>query len=171
MEKAFYFNKVDSFYRPNLRCGRMEVKRWATICEEVRELTTKHDINVVAAYNLAFDARVIKATHKKYNGSPMFSKPVKQLDLWRVCCETLLQQKTFKKLAKKLNWISPAGNFRTNAQVAFRYGMGEWEFDESHTALDDALIETQIMAKVFKTKQKINYGLISHPWRLVQEKK
>lgn len=171
MKKAFYFNKVDSFYRPNVRCNRMTVKPWAQICSEVLALTEKHDINVVAAYNLAFDARVIKATHKKYNGSAMFSKPVKQLDLWRVCCETLLQQKNFKKLAKELKWVSPAGNLRTNAQVSYRYGMGEWEFDESHTALDDALIETKIMKKVFSTKQKINYGLIAHPWRLVQEKK
>ena len=169
MKKAFYFNKVDSFYRPNIRCGRMVVKSWAEICKDVNKLFKVYSVDTVAAYNLAFDRRVIIQTGKAYGGY-MTINDKKMLDLWRVSCETLLQQKTYKKLAAELGWVSPAGNIKTSAEVAYRYGLGAWEFEESHTALDDALIETELMKKLFSLKQKINYGIVAHPWRLVNKK-
>lgn len=169
MKKAFYFSKVDSFYMPNIRCGRMTIKPWATICKEVNKLFKIHNVDTVAAYNLAFDRRVIINTGKANNGF-MAIHDKKLLDLWRVSCETLLQQKTYKKLATKLGWVSAAGNIQTSAEVAYRYGVGDWEFSESHTALDDALIETELLQKLFKLKKKVNYGIVAHPWRLVNKK-
>lgn len=169
MKKAFYFNKVDSFYRPNVRCGRMVIKPWATICKEVNKLLKIYNVDTIAAYNLAFDRRVIIQTGKAHGGY-MAINDKKMLDLWRVSCETLLQQKTYKKLAKEMGWVSPAGNLKTSAEVAYRYGMGAWEFDESHTALDDAMIETELLKKLFSLKKQINYGIIAHPWRLVNKK-
>lgn len=170
MKKAYYWNKVDLFYRPNVRCERMTVKPWAEICHDINKLMKIHGVTVVAAYNLGFDRRVIINTGKKYGGYLAINKR-EMLCLWRVACETLLQQKTFKKLAKEMDWISPAGNIRTNAEVAFKYGTGQWEFVESHTALDDALIEMQLAVRMFSLKKKINYGILHHPWRLVQGEK
>lgn len=167
MKKAFYFSKVDSFYRPNVRCGRMSIKPWAVICKEVNTLFKRFNVGTVAAYNLAFDKRVIISTGRTYGGY-MAIKGKKELDLWRVSCETLLQQKTFRKVAVEQKWLSPAGNLKTSAEIAYRYGLGDWSFGESHTALDDALIETALMARLFGLKKAINYGIVHHPWRLAQ---
>ena len=169
MKKAYYFNKVDSFYRPNIRCGRMAVKPWAVICKEVNTLMKKHGVCTVAAYNLAFDKRVIINTGKKYNGFMAIAKR-KQLDLWRMACEGLLQQKTFKKWATDMGHLSAAGNIKTSAEVAYQYGTGLWEFEESHTALDDSLIEKDLMVRMFGLNKKVNYGIKHHPWRLVNQK-
>lgn len=167
MKKAFYFSKVDSFYRPNVRCGRMPVKSWGVICKEVNTLMKRYSVDTIAAYNLAFDKRVIINTGRSYGGY-MALKGRKELDLWRVSCETLLQQKTYRKAATLNGWVSAAGNLQTSAEAAFRYAFGEWEFSESHTALDDAIIETRLMARLFGLKKKVNYGIIHHPWRLAQ---
>lgn len=169
MEKAYYFNKVDAFYKPNIRCGRQRVISWADGMKEARAMLAKHNVKIISAYNLSFDRRVIINTSKRHGFGIDFRK-FEMLDLWRVCCETFLQQKTFKSLAHRLGWVSPAGNIRTSAEMAFRYGTGDWEFSESHTALDDAIIESIILVKVFATKKKVNYGLIAHPWRLVNRK-
>ena len=170
MKGAYYFSKVPVFYRPNIRCKRMPVKPWSQITLEVNTLMKKHNVHTLAAYNLAFDLRVCFATSRKYGGF-LSTKNKKHLDLWRVSCETLLQQKTFKKAADTMGWLSEKGNYKTSAEIAFKYAFGDWNFEESHTALDDAIIETQLMTRIFRTKKKINYGIISHPWRLVQDKK
>ena len=45
------------------------------------------------------------------------------------------------------------------------------DFIEDHTALSDAIIETQILASCFAQKKRIPYGKINaQPWRLVQDK-
>ena len=154
MEKAFYFNKVDSFYEPNLRCKRMVKKSWRTICVEVSALCAKHRVSVVSAYNLAFDRRVIAATNKKYNGFSMFAKGTKELCLWKFACTTELQSTEFEELAVKMGWVSEAGNLRTNAEVAYKFMTGQLDFSESHTALDDALIELELMKLLIATKKK-----------------
>jgi hypothetical protein len=168
MEKAFYFNKVDSFYNPNVRCNRMNVKSWAEICGEVRELCNKHRVSVVAAYNLGFDKKVIKETNRKYDGFSMFGKEVKELCLWKFSCETLLQEENYTKLAVTMGWVSKAGNLLSNAQVAFRYATDQHTFLESHTALDDALIEAELLVQIYKKyKDLVSFGNFGQPWRLI----
>jgi hypothetical protein len=169
MKKAYYFNKVDNFYYPNVRCSRMVVKPWAVICKEVQDLFIKYKVDTIAAYNLSFDKRVLINTARKYGSYFVDMRPEKidNLCLWRFTCETILQHENYVRVAEHMGWISAAGNLKTNAEVAYKFGFGEWEFSESHTALDDAMIETKLMAKLYALNQVVNYGILAHPWRIV----
>ena len=169
MEKAFYFNKVDSFYEPNLRCGRMTKKSWRTICVEVSALCAKHRVSVVSAYNLAFDRRVIAATNKKYNGFSMFPVGTKELCLWKFACNTELQSEAFEELAVAQGWVSPVGNLRTNAEVAYKFMTGNLNFSESHTALDDALIEKDLLKLLMEKHKELPFGVGGATWQLVNK--
>jgi len=171
MEKAFYFNKVDSFYEPNLRCKRMVKKSWRTICVEVSALCAKHRVSIVSAYNLAFDRRVIAATNKKYNGFSMFPKGTKELCLWKFACHTQLQSPAFEELAVKQGWVSEAGNLRTNAEVAYKFMTGKLDFSESHTALDDALIELELLKLLMVEHKDLPFGVGGATWQLVNSDK
>jgi hypothetical protein len=171
MKKAFYFNKVDSFYQPNIRCKRMTLKSWRTICVEVSALCAKHRVSVVSAYNLAFDRRVIAATNKKYNGFSMFPKGTKELCLWKFACHTELQSDEFEELAVKMGWVSEAGNLRTNAEVAYKFMTGNLSFSESHTALDDALIELDLLKLLMAKHKELPFGVGGATWQLVNKDK
>lgn len=171
MKKAFYFNKVDSFYEPNLRCNRMVKKSWRTICVEVSALCAKHRVSVVSAYNLAFDRRVIAATNKKYNGFSMFAKGTKELCLWKFACSTELQSEAFEELAIAQGWVSEAGNLRTNAEVAYKFMTGNLSFSESHTALDDALIELDLLKLLMAKNSDLPFGVGGATWQLVNSDK
>jgi len=171
MKKAFYFNKVDSFYEPNLRCNRMVKKSWRTICVEVSALCAKHRVSVVSAYNLAFDRRVIAATNKKYNGFSMFAKGTKELCLWKFACSTELQSDAFEELAIAQGWVSEAGNLRTNAEVAYKFMTGNLSFSESHTALDDALIELDLLKLLMAKNSDLPFGVGGATWQLVNSDK
>ena len=104
------------------------------------------------------------------DGSPILPKGLKVLDIWQFACETKLSQKAYKKLARARGWVSPAGNIKTGAEFCYRYTSGNHEFIEDHTALSDAIIETQILACCYAQKAKIPYGKINgQAWRLVQD--
>lgn len=171
MQKAFYFNKVDTFYEPNLRCGRMVKKSWRTICLEVSALCSKHRVSVVSAYNLGFDRKVIQATNEKYNGFSMFTKGTQELCLWKFACNTSLQSDAFEALALAQGWVSPAGNLRTNAEVAYKFMTGNLNFSESHTALDDALIELDLLKLLMVEHKELPFGLGGSTWQLVNKDK
>lgn len=173
MMGAFYAKKMFTHYPAMLAKGEITIKPWAQIVADMRMACAKYGVNVLSAYNLAFDRRVMLATHKLYgDGRPIFEKRVSLLDIWRFCCETKLSQRTYKRLAADLGWKTDRGNIKTGAENAFRYITGNWSFIEDHTALSDALIETDILAACFASKKRIPYNMIrdkyAHkPWAIV----
>lgn len=80
-------------------------------------------------------------------------------DLWGLACDRLLNNERYKDFCLQNQLLSPSGMyFSTSAENTFRYLIKDSDFIESHTALSDAEIETQILIKILK-RGKINADL------------
>ena len=171
MMGAFYAKKMFSHYAPMLDDGLVKLTDWADIVAQIRADISGFKVSTIAAYNAGFDLRVMRSTHAMLgDGLPVCPSGLQILDIWQFACETKLSQKAYKKLARSRGWVSPAGNIKTGAEFCYRYTSGNHDFIEDHTALSDAIIETQILAACFAQKSKIPYGKINaQPWRLVQD--
>lgn len=74
-------------------------------------------------------------------------------DLWSVACRELLNNSKYKNYCLANNRISASGlYFSTNAESAFQYLTKNYDFEEEHTALSDAIIESMILTKVLHKK-------------------
>jgi len=169
MMGAFYASKLFTHYSKMLADGRIGFAPWWSIVAEIQRAIEEHNVTTIAAYNLGFDRRVMRNTHKAlgYQGA-ICPAGLQQLDIWQFACETKLSQATYKKLALDSGWVSAAGNIKTGAEYAYRFCSGDFGFIEDHTALSDALIETEILAACFATKKKIPYNIVNgSPWRIV----
>lgn len=87
-------------------------------------------------------------------------------DVWGLACRYLLDDE-YKRMCIENSWASASGKyFTTNAEKVFRFLSGDMEFEESHTAIDDCLIESEIFARVVKkTKNKWDMGIIYFPFK------
>ena len=172
MMGAFYAKKMFSHYAPMLDDGLVKLTAWADIVEQIRADVRDYGINIISAYNAGFDLRVMRNTNAMLgDGSAILPKGLKVLDIWQFACETKLSQRTYKKLARANGWVSPAGNIKTGAEFCYRYTSNNPNFIEDHTALSDAIIETQILASCFAQKKRVPYGKVNaQPWRLVQDR-
>ena len=93
------------------------------------------------------------------------------LDIWQFACETKLSTATYKQIARCNGWVSDKGNIRTGAEYAYRFCSGDHGFIEDHTALSDAIIETDILTACYASKKRVPYGIMNaQPWRIVNEK-
>ena len=127
-------------------------------------------VNVLAAYNLGFDRRVMRQTNGLLGNGPILPK-IEMLDIWQFACETKLSTATYKQIARCNGWVSDKGNIRTGAEYAYRFCSGDHGFIEDHTALSDALIETDILTACYACKKSVPYGIMNaQPWRIVNEK-
>ena len=170
MMGAFYARKLFSHYAPMLDAGTISLAPWSKIVAEMQADVDAFGVNVLAAYNLGFDRRVMRQTNELLGLGPILP-PMEQLDIWQFACETKLSQKAYKRIAEENGWVSSAGNIKTGAEFAYRFCSGDFGFIEDHTALSDAIIETKIMADCFATKRKVPYGIVNgSPWRIVNKK-
>lgn len=88
-------------------------------------------------------------------------------DLWGIACERLINTKTYKRKCLEMSMITSSGQFfKTSAETTFRHIMEEYGFIESHTALDDAIIESEILQKAAK-KGKLTMGLQYFPFQML----
>ena len=171
MKHAHYFNKYPQ-YLDMMQEGKIKMLPWIEVMRRMEDDIIQYGIKNLYAYNMAFDKRAIYETARVIGKrEPDFFKyeGVRFHCLWGMACETILLRKMFFKVAKENNWFSEAGNIKTSAEVCYRFISNNYDFEESHTALDDSIIETAILAKILRAKQKMSWGIISQPWRIVQE--
>ena len=171
MMGAYYAHKLFSHYAPMLDAQAIRLTPWAHIIETMRSDIARHGVNVVAAYNLPFDMRVIRQTNATLGtGKPIFRNAVKLLDIWQFICESRLDNNLYRSVAIENGWISKAGNVKTGAEFAYRYTFGDHSFIEDHTALSDVLIEIELLTACFKTRKKIPYNILDgQAWRVVNK--
>lgn len=86
-------------------------------------------------------------------------------DLWGLACEKLLDNELYKKFCLDNNRVTNSVQyFSTTAECAFQYLMKNNEFIESHTALDDAIIESRILSKLLK-RGKVEPSITAFPFK------
>jgi hypothetical protein len=160
---AYYGWKFKNFYH------KLPSMPFELVKEEFHAIFEQFKVTHICAYNLAFDFQAIQDTSKKLNSGEFFENEFTFIDLWNACCDNIFQQKKFPQIAIENNWVSPAGNYRTTAEVAYRFITKDYKFKEDHTALEDARIESEILHHILKGKQKITKDvIIFHPWKKVQ---
>lgn len=114
----------------------------------------------------------------KYNSeNPRYLDPVFTLrnedfniaDLWLLACERLINNQRYKDYCLKNEFLTNSGTFfKTSAEATFSYLTENAGFIEDHTALSDAVIESEILRKIL-TKGKVEPSMGAFPFRELGE--
>lgn len=89
-------------------------------------------------------------------------------DLWGLSCEHILNCEEYKQACNENGWITASGKYyKTSAETAFRFISENFDFEESHTAIDDAEIESQLFARIMKKRSNFTIGIIYFPFRIL----
>lgn len=90
-------------------------------------------------------------------------------DLWGLSCSYLLDNDDYRTACVRNDWQTESGKyFKTSAETTYRFVTGQNDFDESHTAIDDADIESEIFALIVKkAKNKVPMGIEFFPFRIL----
>ena len=109
--------------------------------------------------NENFDGENFIFRNKKY---PLF-------DVWGLSCKYILDNDEYREMCVNNDWITASGKYyKTSAETCYRYFKGNNDFNESHTAIDDTEIESEIFTEILRrTKNKFEIGIIYFPFRIV----
>ena len=109
--------------------------------------------------NENFDGDNFIFRNKKY---PLF-------DVWGLSCKYILDNDEYREMCINNDWITASGKYyKTSAETCYRFFKGNNDFTESHTAIDDTEIESEIFTEILRrTKNKFEIGIIYFPFRMV----
>ena len=167
MNTAYYKNKLPKYYE-KLAKGEMKKETIWNIRKAIKTAMEYFNITEVWAFNANFDLTTLNNTVRYLSGSGcryFFKYGTEICDIWHVACQTLGLQKTFQWE----NVRNTKGNLITNAERMFGYIIQDETFEEEHTGLADAEIETKILARCLASHKSIDKKINRACWRIPQK--
>jgi hypothetical protein len=129
------------------------------------EREQKRRVDYIVANGIKESRNAFDEMHFEFRG-----KTYDLFDIWGLSCENLLDNDEFRQFAQDNGMITASGKYySTTAEATYRFITDNAEFDESHTAIEDTEIESEILAHIFrKVKPKnMTMGIIYFPFRMV----
>ena len=169
--------KIFRHYIPALNANDVSIIKWRDALEILRDDILTFGVDVFSAYNLPFDLGAMNTTHKRVAEKTLNFSRLDLLCLWEFSCLTVCRSRLFHDVCAQQNnpdahdWISAANNVRTTAEKTYAFISGDYDFIESHTALHDAQIETEILHNLLSRKTAIPYNQVKgFSWRKAQKR-
>ena len=173
MQSAYYANKIPMYWK-DIKSGKREIRTFRTIRNIVHEDMKAYNVKKVGAYNMGFDRKALNNLTRYVTKSFyrwFFPFGTEYFCIWHMACQTILNTKSYIDFAEKNGLVSEKDNILTSAESTYKFLTKEVNFIESHTGLEDVEIETEIMAKCYRTHKKMNPKVNSACWLLPQKKR
>lgn len=167
MNTAYYKRKLPLYWE-RIEKGQMELISLWDARKRIKKAIEYFGITEVYAFNANFDYTTLNNTVRFCSGSAcrwFFPYEVQICDIWHIACQVLGTQKTFQWENVRNN----NGNLVTKAERMFAYLSQNEFFKEEHTGLSDAIVETEILARCFKSHKSISKKINRSCWRIPQK--
>ena len=160
MQTAYYAEKLPS-YRDEIWNGTREVIELLELRKRVHTLIKKYNIRIVCAHNARFDINALNNTIKVVTGDKIkyfFPYGIEVWDTLKMANQVFLRMPTYCTYCKDNGYMTKhiKPRPRLTAEIIYKYITLNPSFEEAHTGLNDAKIEIQILAYLFKTHKKMN---------------
>lgn len=148
MQSAYYADKIPK-YQEQIDKGERKVVTYRTAKKYINELCKKYNVKAIIAHNARFDYRSTTKTQRYLTKSKYrFFLPygIEIWDTMKMANDTICKQWSYKEWAYTHGYITKNGRVRKTAEILYRYISGDNNFKESHTGLEDVMIEKEIFA-------------------------
>lgn len=163
MASAYYAEKIPNYW-DEIESGQRKLvsiwTAWKIFKEDLKDFGIKN----VFAYNAGFDVRALNNTIRYISNSKFrffFPFNVEIWDTLKMSRQVIGKQKSYIRFCNENGYMTKhkTPQCRLTAEILYRYISGIDDFNESHTGLEDVLIETMIFAHCFRQHKKMEKRL------------
>ena len=157
MATSYYAEKIPR-YIEEINKGTRKIVQYSTAKKFIAELCNKWNVKAIMAHNARFDYKSTTTTIRYLTKSKFRYFLPYGIPLWdtmKMAQDTICKQKTYIEWCKENDYICKNGRVRATAEILYRYITRDRDFAESHTGLEDTLIEKEIFAHCMRQHKKM----------------
>ena len=161
MKSAYYANKIQK-YKEEIAQGLRTVASFYEIRKALCEDVAEFEIKEVYAHNMRFDYGTLNNTQRWLTKSKyryFFPYGMEICDTLKMARQVIGTMPTYRRFCEENNYLTKNGQLRFTAEIIYRFITKNNDFVESHTGLEDVLIEKEILAYCFKQHKKMERHL------------
>ena len=138
-----YYAEKRPLYVQRMRSRSVKMNKFGYICQQMFRDIKRYGVTYAYAYNSAFDVKVFDFNCDWYKClNPLDTLEV--LDI-RGFAHEFITKTDYFEFCEKNSLFTESGNYSTTAESVYRFISKDTGFKEEHTALNDSIIETEIL--------------------------
>ena len=156
METAYYANKIP-MYEEQIKSGQRKIVTLYTAKQHIDTICKKYQVKAIIAHNMRFDYKSTNGTSRYLTKSKYRYFLPYNIPVWctlRMAQDVICKQKSYRKWCENHHYMTN-GRPRATAEILYKYMTGNNDFIESHTGLEDVLIEKEIFAWCVRQHKKM----------------
>ena len=166
MKSCYYAEKLPR-YDEEIEQGVRQVVSYYMAQKMVKALMEKYETNIVIAHNAGFDNRATNNTQRYLTKSKyryFFPYGTEIWDTLKMANDTICKQKTYIAWCERNGYMTKHSKPRprATAEILYRYISGNEDFVESHTGLEDVMIEKEIFAHCMRQHKPMRKKLFEN---------
>ena len=157
MRSAYYADKIPMYW-DDIKAGRRILTSFYKIRCELLDCIEKYDVTEIYAHNMRFDYGTLNNTQRWISKSKYryyFPYGMEICDTLKMAKDVLSQMPTYRRFCETYGLLTKTGRLSYTAENIFRFITKNPNFVESHTGLEDVLIEKEIYAYCVKQHKKM----------------
>lgn len=158
MESAFFKDKVPQYW-DEIKQGKRILRRFSTIKAILADVMRQYEIKIVIAHNARFDYRSCNLTLRFLTDSRQryfFPYGTEMWDTLKMCRQILKRNADYDAFCYENEFLTARMCKRYTAEILYRFITQNLDFAESHTGLEDVLIEKELFAYCMRQNPEIN---------------
>ena len=163
MQSAYYSKKIPQYIK-DLSNGKRTLSNTYLIRQKILELIKKYNCRFIMAHNARFDLQACNniqrwTTKSKYRY--FFPKGIEIWDSLMASRSVIAKMPTYQKFCKEHGYMTKhkKPQVKLTAETLYRFITKNTNFSESHTGLEDVLIELEIYKYCKRQKKKMEIKL------------
>ena len=161
MKSSYYAKKLPNYYA-DLANGTRKKANYCGIRKVLLKDIKDFSVKEIAAHNARFDYRATATTQRYLTKSKyryFFPYGIEIWDTLKMANDILGKMPTYKKWCQVNGYTYGKDRCRMTAEIIYRFISGKENFEESHTGLEDVLIEKEILAYCYRQHKKMRKKL------------
>ena len=161
MNSAYYAKKIPMYWE-QIKSGERILTSFYNIRKALLEDIKEFEVEEIFAHNMRFDYGTLITTQRWLTKSKyryFFPKEIVICDTLKMARDVILKMPTYRKFCEKYGFLTKSGQLSAKAEDLYRFIIKDPNFIESHTGLEDVLIEKEILAYCYKQKKKMRKKL------------
>jgi DNA polymerase III epsilon subunit-like protein len=162
MQSAYYKDKIPD-YLEDIQAGTRKIITFRMARKIFLDDCKRFNCNTACAHNARFDLNALNTTQRFLTKSKyryFFPYGMEIWDTMRMAQDVVCPMPTYKRFCEvHEGYTLKNGNPRKTAEILYRFIINDDTFTESHTGLEDVLIEKEILAYCIRQHKKMRKGI------------
>ena len=157
MKSAYYSEKIPKYWE-DIKSGIRQLRSFYNIKKQLLGDIAEYGVKEIYAHNMRFDYGSLQNTQRWLTKSKyryFFPKEIEICDTLKMARQVLKDSKMYRVWCEQNGYITKNNQCRFSAEVLYRYITGNDDFIESHTGLEDVMIEKDILAYCYSRHKKM----------------